>query len=89
MTVLIGITQKPEETAKHFSEKYEEVQETTNIVGPFWSAKEASNWMEFIKARTDDYEHVLNPDPFSANKYWYGFTCECIEAKEISLHMPL
>ena len=89
MTVLIGITQEPEETAKHFSAKYKEAQDTTNIVGPFWSAEEASNWMEFIKARTDDYEHVLNGSPFSDTKYWYGFTCECIEAREISLHLAL
>ena len=89
MTVLIGITQEPGKTAKHFSAKYEEAQETTAIVGPFSSAEKASSWMEFIKARTDNYEHVLNPSPFFKNKYWYGFTCQSTEAKEISLHVAV
>lgn len=89
MIVLIGITQEPRKTAKYFSAKYEEAQETTAIVGPFSSAEKASTWMEFIKARTDKYEHVLNPSPFIKNKNWYGYTCQCTKANEISLHVAV
>lgn len=89
MTVLVGITQEPDETAQHFSVKYKEARETLAIVGPFHSAEEASDWMEFIKSRLDDYEHVLNSSPFLHKRYWYGFTCECVEAREISLHVAL
>lgn len=89
MTVLIGITQEPEKTAQYFTAKYEKAQETMAIVGPFTSAEEASDWIEYIKARSEAYEHVLNSKPLMANKYWYGYTCQCVEAKEISLHIRL
>jgi len=80
MTVLIGITQAPEETEQHLFNDFEGVS-TTAVVGPFTSSNEASSWMKFMMARTGSYKHVQDPSTPTQGENWYGFTCECTDAE--------
>lgn len=86
MTVLIGITQAPEETEQHLFNDFEGVS-TTAVVGPFRSSDEASNWMQFMMARTGGYKHVPDPSTTLQSDIWFGFTCKCTEA-EAHCHQP-
>jgi hypothetical protein len=80
MTILIGNTQAPEETEEYFCKEFKGLG-THAIVGPFGSAEQASDWLEFMKARNEDSKEVPVPSPDSAGNCWYGFLFEMIETK--------
>jgi hypothetical protein len=79
MTVLIGITQTPEEAVKHLRTEFTGLG-IEAIVGPFRSSDDASCWMKFMMNRTEDSETISVSSDGSGNDYWYGFTCDLIDS---------
>ncbi len=79
MTVLIGITQTPEEAVKNLRSEFTGLG-IEAIVGPFRSPDDASSWMQFMMKRTEDYETIPVASNGSENDYWYGFTCDLIDS---------
>jgi hypothetical protein len=79
MTILIGITQNPDETVENLRTEFTGLG-IEAIVGPFISSDDASSWMKFMMKRTEDYEKISVPSDDAKNDYWYGFTCDLIES---------
>jgi hypothetical protein len=80
MKILIGITQNPKEADEKICQKLE-ISGGQTIVGPFMTAKDASEWMKFMVARAEGYEQIALPCNSSADATWYGITVEQIKTQ--------
>ena len=80
MKVFIGITQNPQEADMQICQKFSESGGQT-VVGPFMSSKEASDWMDFMIGRKDDYEQITLTSSSANGGTWYGITVEQVEVQ--------
>jgi len=80
MTLLIGITQNPNEADKQIFQEFK-VSGGQTIVGPFMTSKDASEWMTFMINRREGYEQIPLMSNFSGKGLWYGITVEYFEAR--------
>ena len=81
MKMFIGITQDLQETTQNISEDFQGMQICTEF-GPFSSSSDATHWMEFMVARSENMIPILPLPMISQGSAWYGYTVEN-EASEI------
>lgn len=78
MKILIGITQNPKEADERIAQEFK-ISNGQTVVGPFMSSKNASDWLQFMMARSGGYEQITLPLNSSADGAWYGITVEYSE----------
>ncbi|CAG35777.1 hypothetical protein [Desulfotalea psychrophila] len=75
MKMFIGITQDLQEASKNISKDFQGMQICTEL-GPFISSSDASQWMEFMIARSENMIPILPLPAISQGSAWYGYTLE-------------
>ncbi|MDR9501441.1 MAG: hypothetical protein RI601_06555 [Desulfurivibrionaceae bacterium] len=73
--VLIGITQDLDSAKKALISHHKGLGAATEV-GPFKSREEAEKWKNFMMARRDNYEEIVQQASGGQEGQWFGFTVE-------------